>query len=73
MSEVFNAKLRSIGNSLGLIIPNEIIEEMEYKKGDIIHVAIPNSDTKTRNKKICELAGIYKEKSNFQREKEDRF
>jgi antitoxin component of MazEF toxin-antitoxin module len=49
MTEVFEAKLRKIGNSLGVIIPSDIIEEMEYKEGNLIYVAIPPSDNKQRN------------------------
>jgi len=40
MTKLFEAKVRKIGNSLGIIIPSEIIEEMGFHKGDIINVAI---------------------------------
>ena len=73
MTEVFETKLRKIGNSLGIIIPNEILRVLGYEKGDSIHVAIPLSDKKTRNKKLLLLAGIDKIKSEFKRDKKDRF
>lgn len=73
MSEVFEAKLRKIGNSLGVIIPKEIIEDLHFHQGDSINVCIPSSDIKTRNEKIKKLAGKYKNTSKFKREKVDRF
>ncbi|MBE0524519.1 MAG: hypothetical protein IBX40_09350 [Methanosarcinales archaeon] len=73
MTEVFEAKLRKIGNSLGVIIPSEIIEEMEFKEGNLIHVAIPPSDNEQRNAVLMDIAGIDKKKPKFQREKRDRY
>ena len=45
MAEVFEAKLRKIGNSLGVIIPSEIIDELGYHKGDVVHIDISNDPT----------------------------
>ncbi len=73
MAEVFEAKLRKIGNSLGVIIPSEIIEELGYHKGDIVHVAIPPANGDKRNEQILKIAGIYHKKSPFKRDKGDRF
>ena len=73
MAEVFEARLRKIGNSLGILVPSQIIEELGFHKGDIIHVAIPPAETMKRNKILLELTGIDKKKSSFQREKEDRY
>lgn len=73
MTEVFEAKLRKIGNSLGVIIPSEIIEELGYHKGDIVHVAIPPANGDKRNEQILKIAGIYHKKSPFKRDKGDRF
>ncbi len=73
MSEIFEAKLRSIGNSLGVIIPTEIIETLGCHRGDLIQMVIPSSDVKARNNKIRELAGSYRDKSGFHREKGDRY
>lgn len=61
--------MRKIGNSLGVMIPSEIIEEMGFRKGDTIHVAIPPSESEKRNEMLRELAGIDKEKAPFRREK----
>ena len=73
MTEVFETKLRRIGNSLGVIIPSEIIEELGFDKGDIIQVEIPLKSNARRNKDIIKIAGIYKNKSPFRREKGDRY
>jgi len=73
MSEVFEAKLRKIGNSLGIIIPAHIIEGLGFHKGDAIHVVLPPSKNIKRNKLLADLAGIDKSKTSFKREKEDRY
>ena len=73
MTEVFETKLRKVGNSLGIIIPNEILQLLGYRQGDSIHVALPLSDKKTRNKKLLLLAGIDKSKSEFKRDEKDRY
>jgi len=73
MSEVFKAKLRRIGNSTGIIIPNEILTDLGYEQGDSVQVVIPSMDIKKRNKRILKMAGKYKGKTAFKREKEDRF
>ena len=73
MTEVFEAKLRKIGNSLGVIIPARIIEELHFHSGDTVHLAIPPSENGKRNKLILALAGIDSGKPSFKREKEDRY
>jgi len=73
MVEVFEARLRKIGNSLGILVPSNIIEGLGFHKGDFIHVAIPPSGTIKRNELLLELTGIDKKKSSFKREKEDRY
>ena len=73
MVEVFEARLRKIGNSLGILVPSHIIEGLGFRKGDIIHVAIPAAETMKRNELLFELTGADKKKSSFKREKEDRY
>jgi len=73
MSEVFEAKLRKIGNSLGIIVPSNIIEELNFHKGDVVHVVIPPTKNIKRNKLLLSLAGIDKNKIPFKREKGDRY
>lgn len=73
MTEVFEAKLRRIGNSLGIIIPSDIIDEMGYENGDMLQVALPLSAVEDRNKYIFDIAGKYSSKISFKRETMDRF
>ena len=73
MVEVFEARLRKIGNSLGILVPLHIIEGLGFHKGDIIHVAIPPAGTMKRNEILFELSGVDKKKTSFKREKEERY
>jgi antitoxin component of MazEF toxin-antitoxin module len=73
MVEVFEARLRKIGNSLGILVPSQIIEGLGIRRGDVIHVVIPLYETAKRNDLLLELTGIDKKKSRFTREKEDRY
>jgi len=73
MSELFEAKVRRVGNSLGIIIPNELIQQLGFGDGDIIHVAIPSSDIKARNRRLLAFIGTEKGGKRFRRDKGDRF
>ena len=72
MTEVFRTKLRRIGNSLGLIIPLEIIRKLGFHKDDVVDVAIPPRK-EVKNRVILEIAGIDTGKSTFKRDKGDRY
>ena len=73
MAEVFEAKLRRVGNSLGIIIPKEVIMATGYDDGDTIQVSIPSVNFEERNRLMRSIAGMYRGKGGFEREKEDRF
>ena len=73
MVEVFEAKLRKIGNSLGIIIPKEVIEAAGYDVGDTIPVTISQPDFTERNKTLRLIAGTCKGAGPFIRDKEDRY
>ena len=73
MAEVFEAKLRRVGNSLGIIIPKEVIMAAGYDDGDIFQVSIPSENFEERNRLMRSIAGMYRGKGGFEREKEDRF
>ncbi|MFQ6128413.1 MAG: hypothetical protein ACE5QW_05880 [Thermoplasmata archaeon] len=70
---MFEAKLRKIGNSLGVIIPSKILEELGYNRGDNVRMTILSLDMRTRNKHLSGLAGIDEGKSPFTREKRERY
>lgn len=68
MTELFSAKVRSVGTSLGILIPIEIIKEAKIKEGESIEVNILK-----RNKKfIKESFGIDRGTSKFERDHRDR-
>jgi antitoxin component of MazEF toxin-antitoxin module len=73
MSEVFKAKVRKIGNSYGILIPAEVLDEIQVGSGDEINVSISNDNLEERNRKLRGLAGVYTGNPSFIREKEDRF
>lgn len=72
MSEVFEAKIRKIGNALGIIIPKKVLEKLNAEEGDITPVVIP-SGKKKRLDALAEIAGKYKSAKPFKREYEDRY
>lgn len=73
MVEIFKAKLRKIGNSVGIIIPKDILHDIGADKDDTIYVTVPNSKIETRNNQLLSLAGIDLGKPAFKRDKKDRF
>lgn len=74
MVNVFDAKIRRIGNSLGVIIPKEVLTDNGYREGDEVKVALPRHDLAGRNRAIMRIAGKWAGKLGpFEREKEDRF
>jgi antitoxin component of MazEF toxin-antitoxin module len=72
MSEVFEAKIRKIGNARGVIIPNDVLERIHATEGDTIQLVIPISKVK-RLKTLREISGRYKWTKPFRREYEDRY
>lgn len=73
MTDVFQVKLVNIGNSLGFIIPSEIVKERGLQEGDLVQIEILPTSLEKRNEKIMKMAGIYKGTAPFKREKEDRY
>ena len=72
MTQVFRAKLRKIGNSLGVIIPMDIIQKLGFQRGDVVDVAIPPKK-ELKNRALLEIAGIDRGKPSFERDKGDRY
>lgn len=73
MTDVFQVKLEEIGDSLGFIIPSEIVKDRGLREGDIIQIQILPTSLEERNEKIKRMVGIYKGTAPFEREKEDRY
>ncbi|MGA1792383.1 MAG: AbrB/MazE/SpoVT family DNA-binding domain-containing protein [Thermoplasmatota archaeon] len=73
MSQVFKAKVRKIGNSYGILIPAEIIQELHVGSGDELMISVATIDLEERNRLLVKMAGLYKGTGPFEREKEDRY
>ncbi|HLC32334.1 MAG TPA: hypothetical protein VJJ82_00755 [Candidatus Nanoarchaeia archaeon] len=68
MSEVFDAKVRKVGTSLGILIPNEQIVKENVKEGEVISVGfLRRKDVRNALK----AKGIYKGALPFEREEEE--
>lgn len=72
MTGKFEAKLRRIGNSVGIIIPADVLEDKHLHFGDVVTVDIEPPDYTERNKRMRALAGKYAGSGPFVRDKEDR-
>lgn len=72
MSEIFEAKVRKIGNARGVIIPNDVLEKIHVVEGDQIQLMTTISKSK-RLKALRDVAGHYKGAKPFKREYEDRY
>jgi len=68
MSDVFKAKVREVGTSLGVLIPKEVAKNMKIKKGEEIRVSILKPDFRL----MRESFGIARGAKPFEREHRDR-
>ncbi len=69
MSEKFKTKVRSVGTSLGVLLPKEIAKEMKVKEGESIEISIIKKDKEM----IRSMFGKAKGASRFVRDHKDRF
>jgi antitoxin component of MazEF toxin-antitoxin module len=70
MGEVFKTKVRSVGTSLGILIPKSIAMKDHIRIGEEIEVAL----LKRRRLELIEKAfGLAKGSESFKREHRDRF
>lgn len=72
MSEIFEAKIRKIGNARGVIIPNDVLEKIHAVEGDSIQLMIIKSKTK-KLKALRYVGGKYRGAKSFNRVYEDRY
>lgn len=68
--EVFDAKVRQVGSSLGVLIPKEIIDENELKENETVKMFI----LRKKNPELIEKSfGLFKKsKKKFIRDRKDR-
>ena len=70
MSEAIEVKLRRIGTSLGVLIPQKLIIKEHLKEGSILELLLLKRQKKEL---IDKYFGIMKGAGPFKREKLDRF
>ena len=71
MAQVFEAKVRRLGNSMAVIIPNNVLSEAGVREGDVLKLSIPVSVA--RRKQVWKkVAGVDRGKPSFIREEHDR-
>ena len=69
MSELFKAKVRKVGTSLGILIPKEVIEEEKIKEGQEIEL---NLLKRRKLEEVWKLIGTAKGTKPFERDRIDR-
>ena len=68
VTRTFKAKVRSVGTSLGVLIPKEIAEEEKVKKGMEVEVSVVRRDLRS----VMKLFGIAKDADKFERDHAER-
>ncbi len=68
MADVFISKVRPIGSSLGIIIPNEVVRAEKLKNGIEVKVSILHENWKL----VEDLMGTMKGAKPFVRDRQDR-
>jgi antitoxin component of MazEF toxin-antitoxin module len=71
MAQVFEGKVRKLGNSMAVIIPSDVLSAAGVHEGDILKLAIPVPVVK-RKRVWKKVAGIDAGLSPFSREEHDR-
>lgn len=73
MPEVFQAKLRKIGSSVGILVPQDRLKDLNVRVGDEIDVALLRHRTQEEMDALFEAAfGIAKGAGPFVRDKKTR-
>ena len=71
MAQVFEGKVRRLGNSMAVIIPSNVLSDAGIHEGDLLKLAIPVPLVK-RKRIWKKVAGIDRGMPAFSREKHDR-
>ncbi len=71
MTKVFEGTIRRVGNSVGVIIPSEILKESGAREGDKVGIALVIPEHH-RRKTLERMAGIDQGASGFVRDKRSR-
>jgi len=71
MAEVFEGKVRRLGNSMAVIIPGKVLSQAGVREGDVVKLAIPVPVAR-RRRIWMRVAGIDRGMPRFSREEQDR-
>lgn len=69
MPEMFKAKVRKVGTSLGVLIPNKIAKKEKIKEGQEVEVGLLKAK---RLEEVLKLFGTAKRSKPFERDRIDR-
>ena len=69
MPELFKAKVRAVGSSLGVLIPNEIAKKEHIKEGEEIELSLLKQ---RKLEEVLKLFGTARGAKPFKRDKTDR-
>ena len=69
MSELFKAKVRRVGTSLGVLIPKEITKQERIKEGQEIEISLLK---RRKLEEVWKLIGTAKGTKPFERDRIDR-
>ena len=69
MSDLFKAKVRKVGTSLGVLIPKQVIEEGEIKEGQEVELSLLK---RRKLEEVWKLIGTAKGTKPFERDRIDR-
>ena len=69
MPELFKAKVRKVGTSLGVLIPKDVAEKQKIKEGEEIEVGLLKE---RRLDEVLKLIGTAKGTKPFERDRTDR-
>jgi hypothetical protein len=70
--EPFEGRLRRVGNSLGILVPKDVLQALRAREGDSVKVALwPASRTQLEG--LLAVAGSMPGIGPFRRERKDRY
>jgi len=69
MPELFKAKVRKVGTSLGILIPKEVIEKQKIKEGEEVEVGLLKQ---RKLEEVLRSIGTAKGTKPFERDRIDR-
>jgi antitoxin component of MazEF toxin-antitoxin module len=72
MPTVYEAKVRRVGNSLAVIVPDRIAKEIGAREGDRVKISLLASKSRKPREVLTEYAGIDAGAGKFERDERVR-